>query len=198
MKWSMKMWLCCLTRVFQLACALTASELLFMKSREALMSSSEQPCMSAMMRISAAFSTVMLPSKKFWHSSLRPGTSYLFAIVIRSIAILNTHKKPQYIFAIMRIILSGVQYHFCNSREFPQKIQKLYVAFHNKFFRKVKNCWNKSGYINFAEIIQILKCKLCYNNQSRMCGKGVGLGLFSSDLLESQSNDLDKIRHIGP
>ena len=31
-----------------------------------------------------------------------------------------------------------------------------------------------------------------------MCGKGVGLGLFHSDSLESQSYGFDKITHVGP
>ena len=34
--------------------------------------------------------------------------------------------------------------------------------------------------------------------KSRKCGKGVGLGLFPSDSLESQSYHFDKISHIGP
>ena len=34
-------------------------------------------------------------------------------------------------------------------------------------------------------------------NQSRMCGKGVGLGLFPSDSLKPQSYDFDKIAQIG-
>ena len=39
---------------------------------------------------------------------------------------------------------------------------------------------------------------LYISNQSRMCGKGVGLGLFPSDSLESQSYDFDEIAHIRP
>ena len=35
-------------------------------------------------------------------------------------------------------------------------------------------------------------------NQSSICGKGVGLGLFPSDSLESQSCDFDAFAHIGP
>ena len=35
-------------------------------------------------------------------------------------------------------------------------------------------------------------------NQSRICGKGVGLGLFPSDSLESQSYEFIEIAHIGP
>ena len=35
-------------------------------------------------------------------------------------------------------------------------------------------------------------------NQSRICGKGVGLSLFPSDSLESQSNEFFEIAHIGP
>ena len=35
-------------------------------------------------------------------------------------------------------------------------------------------------------------------NQSRMCGKGVGLGLFPSDLLQSQLHELIENAHIGP
>ena len=31
-----------------------------------------------------------------------------------------------------------------------------------------------------------------------MCVKGVGLGLFPSDSLESQSYEFDSIAHIGP
>ena len=31
--------------------------------------------------------------------------------------------------------------------------------------------------------------------QSRMCGKGVGLGLFSSESLKSQSYDFDETAH---
>ena len=34
-------------------------------------------------------------------------------------------------------------------------------------------------------------------NQSLVCGKGVDLGLFPSDSLESQSNDIIEIAHIG-
>ena len=34
------------------------------------------------------------------------------------------------------------------------------------------------------------------SNQSRMCGKGVGLGLFPSDLLESPSYDFDALPQI--
>ena len=33
-------------------------------------------------------------------------------------------------------------------------------------------------------------------NQSRMCGKEDGLGLFPSDSLESQSHDFDETAHI--
>ena len=36
---------------------------------------------------------------------------------------------------------------------------------------------------------------IVYDNQSRFCGKGVGLGLFPSDSLESQSKDFDVIAH---
>ena len=35
-------------------------------------------------------------------------------------------------------------------------------------------------------------------NQSRMCGRGVGSGLSPSDSLESQSYDFDEIAHIRP
>ena len=35
-------------------------------------------------------------------------------------------------------------------------------------------------------------------NQNRMCGKGVGLGLFPSDSLESQSYDSDKLHMLSP
>ena len=35
-------------------------------------------------------------------------------------------------------------------------------------------------------------------NQSRICGKGVGLGLFPSDSLQSQSYQFIGIAHIGP
>ena len=35
-------------------------------------------------------------------------------------------------------------------------------------------------------------------NQSRICGKGVGLGLFPSDSLQSQSYEFIEIAHIGP
>ena len=35
-------------------------------------------------------------------------------------------------------------------------------------------------------------------SQSRMCGIGVGLGLFSSDLLESQSYEFDEIAYTKP
>ena len=37
-----------------------------------------------------------------------------------------------------------------------------------------------------------------FENQSRMCFKEVGLGLFPSDSLVSQSYDFDKIALIGP
>ena len=33
-------------------------------------------------------------------------------------------------------------------------------------------------------------------NQSRICGKGVGVGLFPSDSLQSQLNELFEIAHI--
>ena len=36
------------------------------------------------------------------------------------------------------------------------------------------------------------------SNQSRICGKGVGLGLFPSDSLQSQSYQFIGIAHIGP
>ena len=36
------------------------------------------------------------------------------------------------------------------------------------------------------------------NDQSRICGKGVGSDLFPSDSLESQSYVFDEIAHIGP
>ena len=35
-------------------------------------------------------------------------------------------------------------------------------------------------------------------NQSRICGKVVGAGLFPSDSLESQSYEIDEIAHKGP
>ena len=35
-------------------------------------------------------------------------------------------------------------------------------------------------------------------NQSPICGKGVGLGLFPSDSLQSQSYEFIEIAHIGP
>ena len=35
-------------------------------------------------------------------------------------------------------------------------------------------------------------------NQNRKCGKGVCLGLFPSESLQSQWNDFDKIAHITP
>ena len=35
-------------------------------------------------------------------------------------------------------------------------------------------------------------------NQSRICGKGVGLGIFPSDWLQSQSYQFIGIAHIGP
>ena len=35
-------------------------------------------------------------------------------------------------------------------------------------------------------------------NQIRICGKGVGLGLFPSDSLQSQSYEFIEISHIGP
>ena len=35
-------------------------------------------------------------------------------------------------------------------------------------------------------------------NQSRICGKGVGLGLFPSESLQSQPYEFDEIAHIGP
>ena len=35
-------------------------------------------------------------------------------------------------------------------------------------------------------------------NQSRICGKGVGLDLFPSDSLESQPYEIIEIAHIGP
>ena len=35
-------------------------------------------------------------------------------------------------------------------------------------------------------------------NESRICGKGVGLDLFPSDSFESESNTFDEIAHIGP
>ena len=35
-------------------------------------------------------------------------------------------------------------------------------------------------------------------NQSRICGKGVGLGLFPSDSLQSQSYEFIEFAHIGP
>ena len=35
-------------------------------------------------------------------------------------------------------------------------------------------------------------------NQSRMFVKGVGLGPFPSDSLESKSNDFDEIAHVKP
>ena len=37
---------------------------------------------------------------------------------------------------------------------------------------------------------------VCY--QSRMCGKGVGLGLFPSDSFQSQSYEFIENAHIGP
>ena len=37
-----------------------------------------------------------------------------------------------------------------------------------------------------------------YINQSCMCGKGVGLGLFHSDSLESQSYDFDALAVKAP
>ena len=39
---------------------------------------------------------------------------------------------------------------------------------------------------------------VCIFNQSRICGKGVGLDLFPSDSLEPQPYDFDAIAHIGP
>ena len=41
------------------------------------------------------------------------------------------------------------------------------------------------------------KRKIAYY-QSRICGKGVGLGLFPSDSLQSQSHQFIGIAHIGP
>ena len=43
-----------------------------------------------------------------------------------------------------------------------------------------------------------LGCWRCMKkpNQSRICGKGVGLGLFPSDSLESQSYEIIEIAHI--
>ena len=38
--------------------------------------------------------------------------------------------------------------------------------------------------------------KTCF--QSRLCGKGVGLGHFPPDSLESQSYEFIEIAHIGP
>ena len=35
-------------------------------------------------------------------------------------------------------------------------------------------------------------------NQSRICGKGVGLGFFPSDSLETQSYEFIETAHIGP
>ena len=39
---------------------------------------------------------------------------------------------------------------------------------------------------------------LDFKNQRRICGKGVGLGLFPSDSLQSQSYEFIEIAHIGP
>ena len=36
------------------------------------------------------------------------------------------------------------------------------------------------------------------NDQRRICGKGVGLGLFPSDSLQSQSYEFIEIENIGP
>ena len=38
--------------------------------------------------------------------------------------------------------------------------------------------------------------KIRTKDQSRVCGKGVGLGLLPSDSLESQSYELSEIAHI--
>ena len=47
--------------------------------------------------------------------------------------------------------------------------------------------------------MKVLRDKTCrVLNQSRICGKGVGLGLFPSDSLQSQSYELIEIAHIGP
>ena len=35
-------------------------------------------------------------------------------------------------------------------------------------------------------------------NQTRICGKGVGLGLFPSDSLQSEPYEIDEITHKGP
>ena len=40
--------------------------------------------------------------------------------------------------------------------------------------------------------------KTSFENQSGICGKGVGLGLFPSDSLESQSFELIEIAHTAP
>ena len=46
--------------------------------------------------------------------------------------------------------------------------------------------------------VPILRVTENEQKQSRMCGKGVGSGLFPSDSLQSQSYDFDEIAHIKP
>ena len=46
--------------------------------------------------------------------------------------------------------------------------------------------------------LQLYRSPESTTNQSCMCSEGVGLGLFPSDSLESQSDDFDEIAHIKP
>ena len=62
---------------------------------------------------------------------------------------------------------------------------------------KVKFC--KFSLFSSYFFCQLLgKSYIDTNNQSRICGKGVGSGLFSSDSLESKSSELIEIAHIWP
>ena len=59
-----------------------------------------------------------------------------------------------------------------------------------------KPTWNEKSKdlhrsILSSPVIEIIK-------PERICGKGVGLGLFPSDSLESQSHEFIEIVHIGP
>ena len=57
----------------------------------------------------------------------------------------------------------------------------------------------KSAKTNPKRVLRAVKSLFCeINNQSRICGKGVGLGLFPSDSLQSQSYQFIGIAHIGP
>ena len=60
------------------------------------------------------------------------------------------------------------------------------------------NISNGIEYLGFSCGINVVFSVRTNVTHSHICSKGVGLGLFPSDLLESQSYEFIEIAHIGP